>query len=485
MLAGHELIGMEYRLRHRDGSHRWLAFNAVLADGQIYIVGRDVTETKRITALRRAMERTELASRAKSELLRDLGHELRTPLAAILEYAEHLIRIEKLGDSAEPEISRYDALRTIRRNARYLIRLLSDLLDLARLEAGMMRVDLADCRIGELLAQVVELLDAQAKARGLSLSVEYRNPIPATIRTDSLRLQQILINLVSNAVKFTSAGTVRVEATLDDSTLDRPTLLVEVVDSGIGMPPEVVGRLFEPFYRGSATGPEGAGLGLALSQRMAGLLGGRITVWSKPGKGSRFTLAIPTGPLGTVSRERHPPGSGVDSGDWPPAELNPPSVEPQIADSTPSSSNDDASSVTPESVAYRLLLADDNHDLRKALALRLRRTGADVVDVDDGSHVLQEAIQARDAGRPFELVLLDLRMTRMDGLEAARRLRSDGFQMPIVALTASDFPDPAEEGLFNDRLVKPIDWDVLSGIIEHHVQSGRAPLDTDHPGGVH
>ncbi|QDV36710.1 PAS domain-containing hybrid sensor histidine kinase/response regulator [Tautonia plasticadhaerens] len=480
--SGRELNGLELRLRHRDGSHRWLAVNAVLADGLIYLVGRDVTETKRLTALRRAMERTELASRAKSELLRDLGHELRTPLAAILEYAEHLIRAETQPTPPPEGFSRLDALRTVRRNARYLIRLLNDLLDLARLESGTMRIDLAECQVGELLAQVVDLLAAQARARGLVLSLEYRTPIPPTIRTDALRLRQILINLVSNAIKFTQVGSVRVEASLDESSTDRPLLVVDVRDTGVGMGPDVIARLFEPFYRGSAVGADGAGLGLALSQRMAGLLGGRIAVQSEPGRGSRFSLSLPTGPLGTAHRQEKPPDSGFDSAEWSTLEPAPPRPDPppKPPATVPGAASKAPALASPAAPARpRLLLADDNHDLRRALTLRLRRSGIEVVDVDDGRRVLEEAGRARDDGRPFDLVLLDVRMTGMDGPEAARQLRARGFRMPILALTASEESDPAEEGLFDGRMVKPIDWEVLRGTIQAHVRGGRPSLDTD------
>ena len=478
--SGRELNGLELRLRHRDGSHRWLAMNAVLADGLIYVVGRDVTETKRLTALRRAMERTELASRAKSELLRDLGHELRTPLAAILEYAEHLIRAEKQPKPPREDFSRLDALRTVRRNARYLIRLLNDLLDLARLESGTMRVDLAECRVGELLAQVVELLAAQARNRGLELTLEYRTPIPPTIRTDALRLRQILINLVSNAIKFTRVGSVRVEVGLDESSPARPMLVVDVTDTGVGMGPDVVARLFEPFYRGSATGTDGAGLGLALSQRMAGLLGGRIAVRSEPARGSRFILTLPTGPIGTADRQSSPPDVGYDSSEW--STLDPATPRPAPLPKPPpagSATGSEPQAPAPAAPRTRLLLADDNHDLRRALAIRLRRSDIEVVDVDDGRRALEEAERARDDGRPFDLILLDLRMTGMDGPEAARQLRARGFRLPLLALTASEVSDPAEEGLFDGRMVKPIDWEVLRQTIQTHVRAGRASLDTN------
>ncbi|RUL87377.1 ATP-binding protein [Tautonia sociabilis] len=474
MRGGRELVGLEYRLRHRDDSYKWLSLNAVLADGQYYIVGRDVTESKRLTALRRAMERSELASRAKSELLRDLGHELRTPLAAIVEYAEMLIRAEKEGNP--PATGRLNPLRTIRRNARYLIRLLSDLLDLARLESGTMRVDLVECRVGDLLASVVELMAAQARSRGLALTLSYRTPIPNAIRTDPLRLRQILINLVSNAIKFTEAGAVRVETELDESRPGRATLIVEVIDSGVGMPPEVVARLFEPFYRASGSGPEGAGLGLALSQRMAGLLGGRIAVRSEPGRGSRFTLSIPVGPLGAGDRHHVPPNIELDSSEWSTPEPVPPRRPPTIS-----------LAPVPEPVArkegprVRLLLADDNHDLRRALAIRLRRSGIDVVEVEDGRRAVEEYGRCREEGQPVDLILMDLRMTVMDGLEAARQLRDQGCQAPMVALTASEAVDPAEEGLFVDRLVKPIDWEVLRQTIDRHV---RGSLDNDATGRV-
>lgn len=456
--AGRELTGLEYRLRHRDGSYRWVALNLIRADGQIYAVGRDVTEEKRLTALRRAMERAESASRAKSELLADLGHEVRNPASAILEYAEKLVRAEAGAPS-----ERLDDLRTIRRNARYLLRLLGDLLDLSKLEAGTLRVERGDCQVGRVLAEVVDLFKARAADRGLELSVAYRTPIPASIRCDPMRLRQILINLVNNAIKFTPSGSVRVEAALDESTPDAPSLIVEVVDTGVGMTPEVVSRLFTPFFRAAGSGVEGAGLGLAISHRLAGLLGGRIEVRSQPGVGSRFVLVVPTGPIGP-DRRTEPPPAGLDTDEW--ATLRPAVAPVAQAPASPSPS------------PLRILLADDNRDLRAALAARLRRGGADVLAVEDGRRAVEEADRAAIANRPYDLVILDVRMPGMDGLEAARLLRGRDRRSPLMALSASDEWSEAEAGLFDAVAMKPIDWDGLRSLIGQLVGQGRPALDS-------
>ena len=471
---GGEVVGFEHRLRHGDGTYHWLSLNAVFADDLIYAVLRDVTEEKRLATMHAAMERAELASRAKSELLRDLGHELRTPIAAVLEYAEHLVRAVKEQPELQGPSGMLDDLRTIRRNARYLVRLLGDLLDLARLESGTLRVDLSPTPVAGVLSEVVDLLNGQARTRRVELSLRFRNPIPETIRTDGIRLRQILINLISNAIKFSPEGTVRVEAALDESAADSSLLLIDVIDNGPGMSPEVQQRLFTPFFRASSLGPEGAGLGLAISQRLAGLLGARITVRSKPESGSQFTLVLPTGPIEAVARRLSPPDITQETGEF--------TID--SSDAIPVANAVRQAVVSPEAPDrsasplghLRLLLVDDNRDLRNALTLRLSRFGANVVAVENGARAVPAVDRTKGGEGAFDLVLMDLRMAGMDGLEAARQIRAAGHRVPIIAMSASPDLEDFPPGLFDGVAPKPIDWEMLRRMIEERT-SHRSPSD--------
>jgi len=459
--AGGEIHGMEVRIRHRHGRYRWISCNAVSAEGLYYLVGRDVTDEKRFHALQRAKENAEMASRAKSELLADIGHEVRTPVAAILEFAEKLIRAER-AQSEAPD-GRLDDLRTIRRNARLLVRLLNDLLDLTRIESGTSTLQLTDCDVGRLIAEAIDLLRAKAERNGLVLTHRYRTPVPKTVRVDATRLRQIVVNLVSNAIKFTERGSVAVTVSIAEEDAGRTELVVEVADTGPGMAPEVVAQLFRPFFRPAGSSTEGAGLGLAISQRLAGLLGGRITVLSEPGQGSSFTLAIPVQPVEDSAWRDHPPDPGGDTNEWSASD---------IAAAVSESPRTHCESPEP----LQVLVAEDNPDLRFVLSQRLERAGVHVVAVADGERAVEEANRAQDEGRPFDLILVDLRMPGMDGREAARRIRahrpkdSDGL---IVALTASEHAAASDAELFDDHVPKPLEWNRLKALIDARASAAQ------------
>ena len=262
----------------------------------------------------------------------------------------------------------------------------------------MLRVEPGDCQVGRSWPRSSTCFKARAADRGLELTLAYRTPIPATIRTDAMRLRQILINLVSNAIKFTPSGSVRVEATLDESTPERPTLLVEVVDSGVGMTPG--GR--RPALRALLPGRPGRG------SRAPGSAWRSASGWpgcSAAGSRSAASRASAAGsaracrpgrsaPTGGPSR----PPAGLDTDEWAtlPAAAG---ARPAAVRRRPRRRRPSAPAAPPSD----LLLADDNRDLRTALAMRLRRGGAEVVAVEDGRRAVEEADRAATAGRPFDL----------------------------------------------------------------------------------
>ncbi len=258
-------------------------------------------------AMQQLYEAGESATRAKSEFLANMSHEIRTPMTAILGYADMLA-----GQLENPE--HLEALNIIRRNGDHLLTIINDILDLSKIDAGKLQVERHACSPAAVAADVVSLMRVRARGKGLALDLEYVGPVPATILTDSVRLRQILVNLVGNAIKFTETGGVRlvvrlawVPVTPGRDSLE-PKLFCEVADTGIGMTAAQIDNLFQPFQQAEASTARrfgGTGLGLAISKRLAAFLGGDITVSSQPGKGSTFSLTIDPGPLEGVALVEH------------------------------------------------------------------------------------------------------------------------------------------------------------------------------------
>jgi PAS domain S-box-containing protein len=406
---------------------------------------RDITEHKRIAsaaeqadALRGARDAAERANRAKSEFLSNVSHEIRTPLTAILGF------IELLGEhphvqGGPADIAEYFAI--IRQNSRFLLALIDDLLDISRIEAGELRVDSEPCSPAAIAADVVESLRGKANAKDLRLDVQFLGAIPPTISTDRLRLQQILVNLLDNAIKFTARGTIRMTVRVIDRPDADPILQFAVSDTGVGMKADEMARLFEPFYRGSVAAPDrppGTGLGLAICERVAKRLGGEIVTESRPGEGSTFTLCLPIG-----SRDEN--AATAQSAPSP-------AVTPTRAPTRARSDRLEA----------RILVTDDNEANQQLIGLRLIRAGAEVVTALNGKEALDRVDDAGASGRPFDAVIMDMQMPVLDGYEAVRRLRAGGFKAPIIAVTAYAMSDDREECLqlgCDDFISKPIEWD--------------------------
>jgi len=389
---------------------------------------RQVAE--RTAELERAKARADAANRAKTDFLANMSHEIRTPMTAILGYAD------LLADDATDASAVQNASQTIRRNANHLLGVINDILDLSKIEAGMMKPELEPASPAGVIAEAIALLGPVADERGLSLSGRMLTPIPASATTDPMRLRQILINLIGNGLKFTSEGGVRVEASHEG---DR--LRVVVRDTGIGMSPEQSDRLFEPFVQADGSMTRrfgGTGLGLAISRRYARMIGGDLTVESEPGVGSAFTCEI------HAPRE---PGAG----DVPPGAIDPDALLAH------------ASSGRLEPVSGRVLLVEDGPDNQRLIRHVLRKAGAEVTVAEDGAEALE--IVEREGG--FDLILMDMQMPRMDGYEATRRLRASGYRGAIVALTAHAMPEQLRRCLdcgCDATGAKPIDREALIGL---------------------
>jgi CheY-like chemotaxis protein len=371
--------------------------------------------------------------------LSSVSHEIRTPLTAILGFIEVLGEHPNL-QGGPAEIGEH--LATIRQNGQFLLALIDDLLDISRIEAGQLRVESEPCFPVGIVSDVVDSLRAKAEAKHLRIEVDYLGAIPPAVLTDRLRLRQILVNLLDNAIKFTERGEVR----LTTRTIDHPgadqVLQFAVSDTGIGMTAAEMIDLFQPFYQVTSVAADrriGTGLGLAICKRIARRLGGDITAQSAPGSGSIFTLSIPAARAEEIEGCRRPEVSP-----------GPPAIGP-------------ARSLLPRLHA-RILLADDNQANQKLISFRLSQAGAEVVTAGNGNEALDRTNEAAMEGRPFDAVIMDMQMPVLDGYEAVRQLRARGFTEPILAVTAYAMNEDREECLSmgcDDFISKPIEWDRL------------------------
>jgi PAS domain S-box-containing protein len=398
--------------------------------------------------------RAKSASEAKSEFLANMSHEIRTPMTAILGFAENLI---------DPELTESDKLNaayTIRRNGEHLLQLINDILDVSKIEAGKLEVERLRCSPVQLVADVRSLMQVRADAKNLALRVEFGGSLPETIETDPTRLKQILVNLVGNAIKFTEAGSVRLVTRLAAG----PALQFDVIDTGIGMTPEQLGQIFQPFSQADSSTARrfgGTGLGLAIAKRLAEMLGGTIAARSKPGAGSTFTATVATGSLDGVRR--------LDNA----AEA--PTVKP-----------DTSAAAKPEDfqLAGRILFAEDGPDNQRLIARLLKRAGAEVTVVENGQRAVEAALSARDQGCPFDLILMDMQMPVLDGYEASALLRTKGYRGSIIALTAHAMASDRDKCLAagcNDYASKPIDRRKLMQTIREQLDRAAQPADQRTP----
>jgi len=372
--------------------------------------------------LRKAKDAAESASQAKSEFLANMSHELRTPMTAILGYLDLIAEDELLASAPRGESVR-EQIDVVRRNGHALLDIINDILDWSKIEAGRQDVEVVSASLQRLVAEVESLLRVRAHARQLTFEVQWSAPLPQTIRTDPTRVRQILVNLIGNALKFTERGGVRLcIRLLSPPAAAEPQLEFGVFDTGIGMTPEELARLFRPFTQADTSVRRrfgGTGLGLAIARRLARLLGGDITVESTPGRGSVFRLRIPTGPL-----EWRPLRASGD--DEPCASHTSRPATPLVA-------------LPP--LHGQVLLAEDGPDNQRLIASVLRKAGATVTVVENGRLAVEAARAAEAAGRPFDVILMDMQMPELDGYGATRELRRGGYARPIIALTAHAMAD--------------------------------------------
>ena len=463
----------------KDGSEYWVRSTIVPFKDecgritQYVAIRTDITSQKSTEMqLRAARKQAESAAKAKSEFLANMSHEIRTPMTAILGYAD------LLTDPNQDRTDRQMCIETIRRNGKHLLTIINDILDLSKIEAGMMTVERIETSPSQIIADVVSLMRPRAVERKLQLHARYSSPIPLTIQSDPTRLRQILLNLIGNALKFTKTGSVTLDVSLSNPEADppdhppdhaadqlsdhqpdvsndlSPKLIFKVIDTGIGMTDEQRNKLFQAFSQADTSTTRkfgGTGLGLTISKRLATMLGGDITVTSQPGEGSTFIVAIETGLL-----------TGPMTNDCP--------VEAMVEPVTPT----DPATMK---LACRILLAEDGPDNQRLISFILKKAGADVTVYENGQLAYDAAMAAVEAGQPFDVILMDMQMPVLDGYNATRWLRQQGYDHPIIALTAHAMRGDRDKCISagcDDYTTKPINKTALLTMIQKHVKRAQA-----------
>jgi PAS domain S-box-containing protein len=377
---------------------------------------------ERTGELMNAKELADAASQAKTDFLSNMSHEIRTPLTAIVGFAEALVA----NDFNKEEHK--NMTMAIVRNGKHLQQIIDDILDLSKIEAGQIELEQVDTSLFEILGEIDSMLGACARDKGLDFSINYQFPLPDQIKTDPTTLKQILINLISNAIKFTVEGFVHVNVSCEQACRK---INFAVIDSGIGMSHDEVDHVFDAFTQADSTTTRkfgGTGLGLSISSKLAIANGGRLTCISEQGKGSSFSLSITNKDTGRMST--------VNSMD----EISRKNVlqhDPEI-----------------KLLTGAILLVEDNPDNQQLISMYVNRTGAELDIVENGQDGLDKALK-----KEYDLVLMDMQMPVLDGLEAIRLLRKKGYKKPIISLTANAMTSNREKCLSagaNDYLVKPI-----------------------------
>lgn len=431
---------------HKNGESYWLSmeiqpvFDEQGEVSHFMAIEMDITELRQQQLeLQKAKEEADLASLSKSQFLANMSHEIRTPMTAILGYTDLLIN--DLKNNAE---AADDAVRTIQSNASHLLTVVNDILDMSKIEAGQMGVELIKTNPLQIASEVITLVSPRAKEKSIDCRVQFDTRIPVHIQSDPTRLRQILLNLMGNALKFTQKGSAHIHLACDPKA---ETMQFRVIDTGIGMTSEQCASIakFEAFNQADTSTTRkfgGTGLGLRISNALAKMLGGKIEISSLYNVGSEFTVTVKTGSLEQVEFV----DCEQDINQLGDQEKQTGRVKPVDAQVKPLQD-------------VKILLAEDGPDNQKLIRFHLKKAGAEVTVCDNGRIAVDTIKQAAEDELP-DVVLMDMQMPELDGYGATRELRESGFDIPIVALTAHAMEGDRQKCLdagCNDYLTKPID----------------------------
>ena len=438
-----QVNAQESRLRHQ--------LEHVVNDREAEIERRTEELKERSDELARAVDAAMAADQAKSEFLANMSHEMRSPLTAVIGFTESILE----ESDPPPEVA--ERLEIVLSNSRHLLQLIGDVLDLSKIEAGELELEWQNVALAPMVAEFCAGQRALASARGLYFELDAELPLPRRVRADVTRLRQIMFNLVSNALKFTAAGGVTIRLDYDR---DAQMLRCAVRDTGIGIPPESLGRIFERFQQADSSVTRrygGTGLGLVISRQLAEAMGGTLTVTSQVGEGSTFELSLPVAA-----------GAGAEAWITDAAEFQ---VQPRAGSRVR----------TPARRSGRVLVVDDSPHNLKLVSIYLERMGVTAETAANG----REAVEAVLADPP-DLVLMDMHMPVMGGEEATRRIRAQcPRRVPIVALTADVVADHGSQHRAagcDDVLAKPIDQARFEEVVLRFLDAaagGAAPAAPD------
>ena len=446
---------IEYRVDRGDGTHIWLCDRQhVIRDERgtpVEVVGSWTDITKRKLAeieLEKASGAAMAANEAKSAFLANMSHEIRTPMNAV-------IGLSHLALNTDLAPRQRDYMQKIKSSAQHLLGIINDILDFSKIEAGKLSLEFVDFQLDSVLGNVGNLMSEKAWAKGLELIFDVAPEVCDDLKGDPLRLGQVLINFVSNAVKFTDKGEILVKVRVEDESADRQMLAFSVTDTGIGMTHEEVQRLFEAFEQADCSSTRrhgGIGLGLAIAKQIAELMGGAVSVESELGHGSAFHFTVPMA-KGTAG------------------------ARPRVLQS--------------DLLGRRVLVVDDNDSARDVISSMLTNMAFRADEASSGEAAVGMVSEARASGEGYDLAFIDWRMPGLDGIETGRRIRAEAEGEPaphLVMITAygrEEVVGKAEETGFADVLMKPVTssnlFDAAVGVLGGERVAAPFPSQADAP----